>query len=163
MVIDPHDPDTIYSQWQYGGLVRFNRATGERVDIKPQTERGGDPLRWNWDSALMISPYASERLYYGSQILFCSDDRGDTRVPVSEDLSRDIDRNTLYQGDTSAEDQVAIVDYIREATLFFRAVQGASNVVEESEEQLDEIQQVIDERHRWIATCWSEFTSCRTS
>jgi photosystem II stability/assembly factor-like uncharacterized protein len=36
--VDPEDPDTIYSQWQYGGLVRFNRKTGERVDIKPQPE-----------------------------------------------------------------------------------------------------------------------------
>ncbi|MEM7457751.1 MAG: glycosyl hydrolase [Planctomycetota bacterium] len=93
--VDPLDPDTIYSQWQYGGLVRFNRKTGERVDIKPQPEQGGPALRWNWDSALMISPHASERLYYGSQILFRSDDRGDSWTPVSEDLSRNLDRNTL--------------------------------------------------------------------
>ncbi len=93
--VDPDDPDTIYSQWQYGGLVRFNRKTGERVDIRPQPAAGGTPNRWNWDSALMISPHASERIFYGSQILYRSDDRGDNWTAISEDLSRDIDRNKL--------------------------------------------------------------------
>ena len=93
--VDPEDPDTVYSQWQYGGLVRFNRKTGERVDIKPQPEPDSPPLRWNWDSALLISPHDHERIYYGSQILFQSDDRGDNWEAISPDLSRNLDRNKL--------------------------------------------------------------------
>lgn len=93
--VDPEDPDTIYSQWQYGGLVRFNRKTGERVDIKPQPETDSPPLRWNWDSALLISPHNHERIYYGSQILFQSDDRGNNWKAISPDLSRNLDRNKL--------------------------------------------------------------------
>ena len=93
--VDPEDPDTIYSQWQYGGLVRFNRKTGERVDIKPQSDPDGPALRWNWDSALLISPHDSKRVYYGSQILFASDDRGDNWEAISPDLSRNLDRNKL--------------------------------------------------------------------
>jgi len=93
--VDPDDPDTIYSQWQYGGLVRYNRKTGERVDIKPQESKEGPPLRWNWDSALLLSPHNSKRVYYGAQILFRSDDRGDNWTPISPDLTRQIDRNQL--------------------------------------------------------------------
>ncbi|MFK7737579.1 MAG: hypothetical protein AB8B50_16205 [Pirellulaceae bacterium] len=93
--VDPEDPDTIYSQWQYGGLVRFNRKTGERVDIRPQEPKEGPANRWNWDTGLMISPHDSKRIYYGSQILFRSDDRGDNWEAVSEDLTRQIDRNEL--------------------------------------------------------------------
>ena len=93
--VDPTDPNIVYSQWQYGGLVRFDRRTGERVDIKPQEDKAGPPLRWNWDSPILISPHAATRLYYGSQILFRSDDRGDTWRAVSPDLSRNLDRNTL--------------------------------------------------------------------
>lgn len=93
--VDPEDPDTIYSQWQYGGLVRFNRRTGERVDIKPRSETDSPALRWNWDSALLISPHDHERIYYGSQILFQSDDRGDSWKAISPDLSRNLDRNKL--------------------------------------------------------------------
>jgi photosystem II stability/assembly factor-like uncharacterized protein len=93
--VDPEDPDTVYSQWQYGGLVRYNRKTGERVDIKPQESKEGPPLRWNWDSPLLISPHNSKQLYYASQILFRSVDRGDNWSPISPDLSRQIDRNQL--------------------------------------------------------------------
>ncbi len=93
--VDPVDPDTIYSQWQYGGLVRFNRKTGERVDIKPQPDSDSPALRWNWDSALLISPHNHERIYYGSQILFASDDRGNNWKAISPDLSRNLDRNKL--------------------------------------------------------------------
>lgn len=93
--VDPQDPDTIYSQWQYGGLVRYNRKSGERVDIKPRESAEGPALRWNWDSALLISPHDSRRVYYAAQILFQSDDRGNSWKAISEDLTRQIDRNTL--------------------------------------------------------------------
>ena len=93
--VDPEDANVIYSQWQYGGLVRYDRSTGERIDIKPQEDPEGPPLRWNWDSALLISPHSHTRLYFAAQILFRSDDRGDTWRAVSGDLTRDMDRNTL--------------------------------------------------------------------
>lgn len=93
--VDPKDPNTVYSQYQHGGLVRFDRVTGEAVDIKPQESAEGPPLRWNWDSALIISPHNHRRLYFGSQILFRSNDRGDSWEAVSGDLTRQIDRNQL--------------------------------------------------------------------
>ncbi|MBX2820803.1 MAG: hypothetical protein KTR29_14010, partial [Rhodothermaceae bacterium] len=93
--VDPEDPNIVYSQWQYGGLIRYDRRTGERIDIKPQPTADGPALRWNWDSALLISPHNNERIYYGSQILFQSDDRGDTWRAISGDLTRNLDRNTL--------------------------------------------------------------------
>ncbi len=93
--VDPLEPHFVYSQWQYGGLVRFDRRTGLRIDIKPREAKGGPPLRWNWDSALMISPHSNTRLYYGAQMLFRSDDRGDSWAAVSPDLTRNLDRNKL--------------------------------------------------------------------
>ncbi|MGC1722493.1 MAG: glycosyl hydrolase, partial [Isosphaeraceae bacterium] len=94
-VIDPTNPNIIYSQWQYGGLVRYDRRSGELIDIKPHEDKKGPPLRWNWDSALILSPHSPTRLYYSSQILFRSDDRGDSWKAISPDLPRNIDRNKL--------------------------------------------------------------------
>ena len=106
--VDPNDPNTIYSQWQYGGLVRFNKLSGQRIDIKPQTEKGGPPLRFNWDSALALSPHESTTVYYGSQFLHRSTDRGDTWETISPDLSRSIDRNKLkVMGRVWGKDAVA--------------------------------------------------------
>jgi len=85
----------VYSQWQHGGLVRYDRRNGEIIDIQPQPEPGEPGPRWNWDSPLVISPHLNTRLYFASQRLWRSDDRGDTWRPVSPDLTRQLDRNRL--------------------------------------------------------------------
>lgn len=92
---DPEDPNTVYAESQYGVLERYDRATGQQKGIQPQQAAGGPPLRWWWDSPILISPHSHTRLYFGSQFLFRSDDRGDTWQAISPDLSRQIDRNQL--------------------------------------------------------------------
>ncbi len=93
--IDPENPDIVYSQWQYGHLIRFDRKTGEQIDVQPQPDAGDPAMRWNWDAPLIISPHSPSRLYYAAQRIFRSDDRGDSWRPISGDLTRRIDRNTL--------------------------------------------------------------------
>ncbi len=90
---DPEDPNTVYAEAQYGELDRFDRATGEKVMIQPQPGPDEDPQRWNWDSPLIISPHSHTRLYFASQRLWRSDDRGDSWRAVSPDLTRKLDRN----------------------------------------------------------------------
>ncbi len=92
---DPEDPNTVYAEYQYGGLARYDRRTGERVGIQPQPGKGEAPFRWNWDSPLLISPHLHTRLYFGANKLFRSDDRGDSWKEISPDLTRQIDPNTL--------------------------------------------------------------------
>jgi photosystem II stability/assembly factor-like uncharacterized protein len=93
--VDPSNPDIVYSQSQYGELVRFDRASGERINIQPQPGPNEPPLVWNWDTPLIISPHSPTRLYFGANILFRSDDRGDSWRAVSPNLTRGIDRNQL--------------------------------------------------------------------
>jgi len=93
--VDPEDPNIIYSEAQYGDLVRFDHRTGQSMGIQPKPGKGEAPLRWNWDSPLLISPHLHTRLYFAAQRLFRSDDRGDTWKPVSGDLTRQLDRNQL--------------------------------------------------------------------
>jgi photosystem II stability/assembly factor-like uncharacterized protein len=93
--VDPEDPNTIYAELQYGVLVRFDKRTGERMGIQPQPGATEEPFRWNWDSPLMISPHKHTRIYFASNKLFRSEDRGDTWKAISPDLTQKIDRNTL--------------------------------------------------------------------
>ena len=93
--VEPGNPDIVYSQWQYGNLVRYDRKNGEKVDIKPEVGEGEPPLRWNWDAPLLISPHSPTRLYFAAQKLFRSDDRGNSWRAVSPDLTRALDRNRL--------------------------------------------------------------------
>lgn len=93
--IDPTDPNVIYSESQRGFLRRFDRRTGESVDIRPQPEADEEELRFNWDSPIFISPHSNTRLYFGSKKLHRSEDRGDSWTAISPDLSRNLDRFTL--------------------------------------------------------------------
>lgn len=92
--VDPENPDIIYAQSQYGWLVRYDKKSGESISIKPQ-EGKGEAFRWNWNSPLIICPHSHTRLYFGANILFRSDDRGNTWKAVSGDLTRQLDRNQL--------------------------------------------------------------------
>ncbi|MBL8877818.1 MAG: hypothetical protein JNG88_01760 [Phycisphaerales bacterium] len=93
--VDPEDPNIVYSQAQHGALVRYDRRTGEAVDIKPRELPGEPGLRWNWDSPLLISPHNRKRLYFAANKLFRSDDQGNSWQALGGDLTRQIDRNQL--------------------------------------------------------------------
>lgn len=93
--VDPKDRNTVYAEYQYGGLVRYDWRTGQRVFIQPQPGPGELGLRWNWDSPFLISPHNNSRLYFAANKLFRSDDRGDSWKAVSPDLTRQLDRDRL--------------------------------------------------------------------
>jgi hypothetical protein len=93
--VDPTDPNIIYAESQNGGLVRFDKRTGERASIAPIEGTDIESQRYNWDSPIIISPHSNTRLYFAGHKLFKSDNRGDDWKAISGDLSRGIDRNTL--------------------------------------------------------------------
>ena len=118
--VDPEDPATVYVQSQEGALSRLDFTSGRSVSIRPRPQntsvdgkppapaaaapqgggRGGgfgQPRfgRWHWDSPLIVSPHNSRRLYYGGERLYRSDDRGDSWVTVSPDLTRQLDATKI--------------------------------------------------------------------
>ena len=93
--VDPTNPDIVYSEWQEGNLVRYDRRTGEFIYIQPQPDKGEEWERFNWDAPILISAHDPARIYYASQRVWRSDDRGDSWRPVSKDLSRGLDRLVL--------------------------------------------------------------------
>ena len=94
VAVDPTDPDTVYLEWQEGNLLRFDRKSHETVYISPKPAAGDPPLRFNWDSPVIVSPHAHTRIYYASQYVWRSDDRGDSWKAISPDLTRGIFRLT---------------------------------------------------------------------
>ena len=91
--IDPNDPNIIYTMSQYAGIMRYDKSNGEKIGIKPQSGAYEPALRWNWDAPLIISPHKTDRLYFAANYLFQSDDRGNSWKKISDDLTRNEDRN----------------------------------------------------------------------
>ncbi len=119
--VDPDDPGIVYVQSQEGALSRLDLDSGLTTAIRPRlttTTVDGEPPapgpapsagaqggrggagsqprlgRWHWDAPLIVSPHSSRRLYYGGERVYRSDDRGDTWVTVSPDLTRQLDAAT---------------------------------------------------------------------
>jgi photosystem II stability/assembly factor-like uncharacterized protein len=88
-VPDPRDPMRGYAMSQGGSLLRWDLRTGERKDIRPAPPadwKENEP-RFNWNSGIAIDPFEPDTIYYGSQWLHKSTDRGDSWAIISPDLT----------------------------------------------------------------------------
>ena len=83
---DPADPDLGYATAQAGDLLRWNLRTGELKSIAP-SETEGTWLRFNFVGGLALDPFAPGTLYYGSQLVHKSTDRGESWTAISPDLT----------------------------------------------------------------------------
>ena len=105
VAFEPGNPDLMYLMWQEGMLARKDRRNEETVMIKPQPAASDAPERWNWDAPLLVSPHRPSRIYYGSQRVWRSDDRGDSWTPISGDLTNGGERYAQrYYGRTQSVD-----------------------------------------------------------
>lgn len=85
--IDRADNDILYCESQYGGVRRFNLATGEGKEIKPSGFIGQAGLRFNWNTPIALSPHDPKVIFVGSQQVHRSADRGDSWTRISADLT----------------------------------------------------------------------------
>jgi hypothetical protein len=115
---DPEDPSVVYAQSQDGNITRLDLRTGLSKSIRPrpappapaqagegaaastEPQRGGrgggrgaaveGADRPNWDTPYLISPHNPRRLYWASQYVYRSNDRGDDWTRISPDLTRNL-------------------------------------------------------------------------
>lgn len=84
----PTDPMVGYAMSQEGYIVRWNLRTGERKDIRPAPAVDApSELRFNWNAAIAVDPFDANAVYFGSQYVHRSTDRGDTWTTISPDLT----------------------------------------------------------------------------
>ncbi len=92
---EPGNPDITYGEFQQGVLWRVDQTTRETVYIQPQPGLNDPAERWNWDAPILVSPHKPSRLYFASQRVWKSENRGDSWEAVSPDLTRDQERLAL--------------------------------------------------------------------
>ncbi|GAB4300081.1 MAG: hypothetical protein Kow0098_27090 [Ignavibacteriaceae bacterium] len=105
--VDWKNPDIIYSQSQFGGLVRFDRKSGENLFIQPQ-DFTDSAYRFDWDAGFLLSKFDNKRLYFGGNKLLRSDDQGSSWREISPDLTRGIPKEMQkLMGQSWSIDQLA--------------------------------------------------------
>ncbi|MBT8267752.1 MAG: glycosyl hydrolase, partial [Bacteroidia bacterium] len=92
---EPGNPNITYGEFQQGVLWRVDQTTRETVFIQPQPGEGDPYERFNWDAPILVSPHNPTRLYFASQRVWRSENRGDDWTAISGDLTLNQDRITL--------------------------------------------------------------------
>jgi photosystem II stability/assembly factor-like uncharacterized protein len=111
--IDPDDPSIIFCEGQYGMMRRIELKHWAKYDIKPRLVTrewdsnirpkppvGTPEFRFNWSSPILMSPHNPKTIYYAANVVFRSDNRGDTWRIISSDLTRGRPGANDYRGHT---------------------------------------------------------------
>ena len=86
--VDKRDNTTVYSGSQFGFYARYNKEKrGGGKMIRPQHELGEKPLRFNWQTPILLSRHQPDIFYYGSNRLYRSMNKGDTLIAMGGDLT----------------------------------------------------------------------------
>ena len=92
---EPGNPNIVYAESQQGYLNRIDMTTGEFVNIRPQPGLGEDFERFNWDAPILVSPHSPTTIYFASQRVWKSVNRGDNWTAISDDLTKNQERLAL--------------------------------------------------------------------
>ncbi|MBT8047287.1 MAG: glycosyl hydrolase [Xanthomonadales bacterium] len=94
IAFDPDDPRLIYATTINGTLTEYDHQTQLERSIIPYPEVvwGKDSrdlkYRTNWNAPVAVSPHDPSVIYYGTQMVLKSTDRGATWTEISPDLTR---------------------------------------------------------------------------
>lgn len=84
---DPDDSRYGFAMSQQGYVVRYDRETGHQQMVRPTHPDPKMRLRFNWNSAIAQDPFDNNTIYFGSQFVHKSKDKGQSWNIVSKDLT----------------------------------------------------------------------------
>ncbi|MBN4046947.1 hypothetical protein JYU05_00205 [bacterium AH-315-P13] len=87
VVPDKDDSRYGWTMSQQGFVSRYDWKTGNNYIVRPTHPDADVKLRFNWNSAINIDPFNNSTLYFGSQFVHKSTDKGLTWQIISEDLT----------------------------------------------------------------------------
>jgi photosystem II stability/assembly factor-like uncharacterized protein len=87
VIPDRDDSRYGWSMSQQGYVSRYDHKTGNNYTVRPNHPDPEVKLRFNWNAAINIDPFDNNTIYFGSQFVHKSTDKGLTWKVISPDLS----------------------------------------------------------------------------
>jgi len=87
VIPDPDNSRYGYSMSQQGFVVKYDRETGHTRIVRPTHPDPDMRLRFNWNAAIAQDPFDNSTVYFGSQFVHKSTDKGATWDIISPDLT----------------------------------------------------------------------------
>ncbi|MGB0198632.1 MAG: WD40/YVTN/BNR-like repeat-containing protein [Flavobacteriaceae bacterium] len=103
--VDSRNPEMVFTGFQFGNYFRIDRAKNKRTYIQPKHELGESPLRFNWQTPILLSPHNQDILYLGSNKLHRSMNQGDDWTSLSGDLTQGGIKGNVPYGTITALDE----------------------------------------------------------
>ncbi|HHC80127.1 MAG TPA: hypothetical protein ENK46_09615 [Flavobacteriia bacterium] len=98
VIPDPKNSRYGYGMSQQGFVGRYDRKTGYAKLIRPTHPNPDVKLRFNWNAAIAMDPFDSETLYFGSQFVHKSTNKGHEWEIISPDLTtNDPEKQKQYE------------------------------------------------------------------
>jgi photosystem II stability/assembly factor-like uncharacterized protein len=99
VLVDRLNENIVFSESQNGNMRRGNMLTGEAKGIRPSRENVEEPteaeFRYNWDAPMIFSPHEPGVLLVAANRVFKSNNKGDSWVMISGDLTTNADRSEI--------------------------------------------------------------------
>lgn len=162
-VPDPKNPCCGWAMSQEGFLSYWNRSTGERRLARPEAPPGEEKLRYNWNAALALDPWNPDVVYFGSQYVHKSTDRGRTWEVISPDLTTDneewqkqAESGGLTPDVTGAENYVSLLAIepspVEEGVIWTGSDDGRLHVTRDGGETWTSVEENVPgvPEHTWI-------------
>lgn len=110
IAFNPNDPALIYATTINGTLTEFDRESGLTRPIMPYPEyvfgrnARDQKYRTNWNAPVLVSKHDPDTVYYGTQMILKTTDRGVNWQEISPDLTRnDAEKQGLNGGPITNE------------------------------------------------------------
>lgn len=87
VVPDPDNSRYGFAQSQQGYVRRYDKETGNSQTVRPTHPDKDVLLRFNWNAAIAQNPFDNSSVYFGSQFLHKTTDKGQTWEIISPDLT----------------------------------------------------------------------------
>jgi len=117
VVADPVDPDIVWAGEYLGYISRWNGRLRQaaHVGVYPDSGSGhGDAdllYRFQWTAPIVISPHDHNVVYHGANVLFRTNDAGQTWTTISPDLTRDDKSKQGWSGGPITGDNTGVEFY----------------------------------------------------
>jgi photosystem II stability/assembly factor-like uncharacterized protein len=105
VMVDTRDNNTIYTGYQFGNYSRVKLREEDYKDLSVRHILGERPLRWNWQTPILLSKFNQDILYICSNKVHRSTDNGETFVTLSEDLTHGSKKGNVPFGTLTTIDE----------------------------------------------------------
>jgi len=116
-VADPSDPNIVYAGEYLGIFTRYDHRTRQarNVSAYPNNLSGhgieDSRYRFQWTAPIAISPHDPKTVYHGANVLFRTQDGGQSWTAISPDLTRDDKSKQHWSGGPISGDNTGVEHY----------------------------------------------------